>query len=62
MIKLDSISKSRDITLLTKAHIIKAMIFLIVMYVTNTALSEPISAARFSVSNYPLLGPACLEF
>ena len=30
--------------------------------VTNTALSEPIGAARFSVSNYPLLGPACLEF
>ena len=32
MTNLDSISKSRDITLLTKAHIIKAMIFLIVMY------------------------------
>ena len=32
MIKLDSILKSRDITLLTKVHIIKAMVFLVVMY------------------------------
>ena len=32
MTNLDSISKSRDIALLTKAHIIKAMIFLVVMY------------------------------
>ena len=29
---LDSILKSRDITLLTKVHIIKAMIFLVFMY------------------------------
>ena len=32
MTKLDSILKSRDITLLTKAHIVKAMIFPVVMY------------------------------
>ena len=32
MTKLDSILKSRDITLLTKAHIVKAIIFLVVMY------------------------------
>ena len=30
--KLDSIFKSRDITLLTKVHIVKAMVFPIVMY------------------------------
>ena len=30
--KLDSIFKSRDITLLTKVHIVKAMVFLVVMY------------------------------
>ena len=30
---LDSVLKSRDITLLTKAHIAKAMVFLVVMYV-----------------------------
>ena len=29
---LDSILKSRDITLLTKVHIVKAMVFPIVMY------------------------------
>ena len=32
MIKLDSILKSRDITLLTKSPIVKAMVFLVVMY------------------------------
>ena len=30
--KLDSIVKSRDITMPTKVHIVKAMIFLVVMY------------------------------
>ena len=32
MTNLDSILKSRDITLLTKAHLVKAMIFPVVMY------------------------------
>ena len=32
MTNLESILKSRDITLLTKVHIIKAMVFLVVMY------------------------------
>ena len=32
MTNLDSISKSRDITLLTKVHIVKAMLFPEVMY------------------------------
>ena len=32
MTNLDSVLKSRDITLLTKVHIVKAMIFPIVMY------------------------------
>ena len=32
MPNLDSILKSRDITLLTKVHIVKAMVFLVVMY------------------------------
>ena len=31
MIKLDSILKSRDITLPTKVHLVKAMVFLVVM-------------------------------
>ena len=32
MIYLDSLLKSRDITLLTKVHIVKAMVFPVVMY------------------------------
>ena len=30
--KLDSILKSRDITLPTRVHVVKAMVFLVVMY------------------------------
>ena len=32
MTNLDSILKSRDITLPTKVHMVKAMVFLVVMY------------------------------
>ena len=32
MINLDSILKSRDTTLLTKVHVVKAMVFPVVMY------------------------------
>ena len=32
MTDLDSILKSRDITLLTKVHLVKAMLFTVVMY------------------------------
>ena len=32
MTHLDSISKSRDITLLTNVHLVKAVVFLVVMY------------------------------
>ena len=32
MTNLDSVSKSRDITLPTKVHLVKAMVFLVVMY------------------------------
>ena len=32
MTNLDSIFKSRDITLLTKVHLVKAMVFAVVMY------------------------------
>ena len=32
MCNLDSILKSRDITLSTKVHLVKAMVFLVVMY------------------------------
>ena len=32
LINLDSVLKSRDITLLTKFHLVKAMVFPVVMY------------------------------
>ena len=32
MINLDSVLKSRDITLTTKVHLVKAMVFPVVMY------------------------------
>ena len=32
MINLDSLRRSRDITLPTKVHLVKAMVFLVVMY------------------------------
>jgi len=32
MANLDSILKSRDITLLTKVHLVKAMVFSVIMY------------------------------
>ena len=32
MTKLDSILKGKDITLLTKVHLVKPMVFLVVMY------------------------------
>ena len=36
MANLDSIFKSRDITLLTKVHLVKAMVFPVVMYVCES--------------------------
>ena len=40
MTNLDSVLKSRDITLLTKVHIIKAMVFPVVMYVWMSELDH----------------------
>ena len=36
MTNLDSILKSRDITLPTKVHLVKAMVFPVVMYVSES--------------------------
>ena len=38
MTKLDSIFKSRDITLMTKVHVVKAMVFPVVMYDVRVGL------------------------
>ena len=33
MTNLDSVLKTRDITLLTKVHIVRAMVFLVILYI-----------------------------
>ena len=40
MTKLDSILKSRDIALLTKVHLVKAMVFPVVMYGCEKCINE----------------------
>ena len=40
MTNLDSIFKSRDITLSTKVHLVKAMVFLVVMYGCESWITE----------------------
>ena len=40
MINLDSVLKSRDITLLTKVHIINAVVFPVVMYDATVRLNR----------------------
>ena len=40
MTNLDSVLKSRDITLLTKVHLVKAMVLPVVMYVCESWTTE----------------------
>ena len=48
MINLDNILKSRDITLLTKVHLVKAMIFPVVMYgCDNWTIKKAICVASY---------------
>ena len=52
MRNLDSILKSRDITLPTKVHAVKAMVFLAVMYGCETwTIKKPESESCSVVSN-----------
>ena len=44
MINLDSILKSRDITLPTKVRLVKAVVFPVVMYGSRLGLSRRLSA------------------
>ena len=46
MINLDSIIKSQDITLLTKVHIVKAMVFPVVMYGGNSWTMKKVEYQR----------------
>jgi len=49
---LDSILKSRDITLLTKVCTVKAMVFPIVMYRCDSWMIKRLSAKELMLSNY----------
>ena len=51
MTNLDSILKSRDITLSTKVRPVKAMVFTVVMYVCESRLQRRLSAEELILSN-----------
>ena len=51
MINLDSILKSRDITLLTKVHLIKAMAFPVVMYGCESRSERKLSTEELMLLN-----------
>ena len=46
---LESILKSRDITLLTKIHIVKAMVFQVVMYKCESSTIKEAECQRIDV-------------
>ena len=52
MTNLDSILKSRDITLLTKVHLVKAMVFPVVMYGCESWTIEWLSTIELMLSKY----------
>ena len=51
MINLDSIFKSRDITLPTKAHVVKAMVFPVVMHGCESWTIKKLSAEELMLLN-----------
>ena len=51
MTNLDTILKSRDITLPTKVHLVKAMVFPIVMYDVRVGLWRELSAKELMLLN-----------
>ena len=51
MTKLDSILKSRDITLPTKVHLVKAMVFPMVMYGCESWTVKKADCRRIDVLN-----------
>jgi len=50
MTNLDSLFKSRDITLPTKVHLVKAMVFLVVMYGSESWTIEKDEHQRIDAS------------
>ena len=51
MTNLDSIFKSRDITLPTKVHLVKAMVVPVAMYRLKVGLSRKLSAKELMLLN-----------
>ena len=51
MTNLDSIYKNRDITLTTKVHLVKAMVFPVVMYGCETWTVKKLSAEELMLLN-----------
>ena len=51
MTNLDSILKSRDITLPTKVHLVKAMVFPVVIYECELGVSRKLSAEELMLLN-----------
>ena len=51
MTDLDSILKSRDIALLTKVHLVKAMVFPVVMYGCESWTIKKLTAEELMVLN-----------
>ena len=51
MTNLDSVFKSRDITLLTKVHLVKAMVFPVVMYGCESWTIKRLSAEELMLLN-----------
>ena len=51
MTNLDSILKSRDITLPTKIHLVKAMVFTVVMYGCESWTIKKLSAEELMLLN-----------
>ena len=51
MINLDSISKSRDIILPTKVHLVRAMVFPVVMYGCESWTVKMLSTKELMVLN-----------
>ena len=51
MTNLDSVFKSRDITLLTKVHLVKAMVFPVVMYGCESWTIKRLSAKELMLLN-----------
>ena len=52
MTNLDSILKTRDITLPTKVHLVKAMVFPVVMYGCESWTIKKLSAKELMLLNY----------